>query len=80
MTTDAAREEDARSGSRWGGHAPRLETTIPRHRDCRVRQTAYLSCIEVWAWENAIEKQEYIFYLGEWAPEGVPMNVVGKLR
>ena len=34
----------------------------------------------VWAWERAVEKQEYISYPGEWEREGVPMNVVGKLR
>jgi hypothetical protein len=34
----------------------------------------------VWAWENAIPKQEYISYLGEWELECVPMNVVGKVR
>jgi len=34
----------------------------------------------VWAWENAIPKQKYISYPGVWELEGVPMNVVGKLR
>jgi hypothetical protein len=34
----------------------------------------------VWAWENAIKKQDYIFYPGERELEGVLMNVVGKLR
>ena len=34
----------------------------------------------MWAWENVIEKQDYISYPGEWALEGVPMNVVGKAR
>jgi len=34
----------------------------------------------VWAWENAIPKQEYISYPGEWELEDVPINVVGKLR
>jgi hypothetical protein len=40
----------------------------------------FATCLVVWAWENAIEKQEYISYPGEWELEGVPMNVVGKLR
>jgi len=34
----------------------------------------------VWAWENAIEKQNYFAYPGEWALEGVLMSVVGKSR
>jgi hypothetical protein len=34
----------------------------------------------VWAWENAIKKQDYISYPGEWELEGVAMNVVGKAR
>jgi hypothetical protein len=37
-------------------------------------------CLGVWAWENAIEKQNYISCPGEWEFEGVPMNVVGKPR
>jgi hypothetical protein len=28
-------------------------------------------------WERAIKKQEYIAVPGEWALEGVPVNVVG---
>jgi hypothetical protein len=31
------------------------------------------------AWENAIKKQIYVAYPGEREPEGVPINVVGKL-
>jgi len=34
----------------------------------------------VWAWERAIEKQEYIAFRGEWELEGVPMNVMGRQR
>jgi hypothetical protein len=34
----------------------------------------------VWDWENAIKKQDYIAYPGEWELEGVPVNVTGKLR
>src|SRR5215210_8108602 len=40
----------------------------------------FATCLGVWAWERAIEKQEYVSYPGEWELEGVPMNVVGKLR
>jgi hypothetical protein len=32
----------------------------------------------VWAWERTIEKHEYISYPGEWALEGVLMNVAGR--
>ncbi len=38
----------------------------------------FATCLGVWAWERAIEKQEYIAFPGEWALEGVPVNVVGK--
>jgi hypothetical protein len=31
-------------------------------------------------WENAIPKQDYISFPGEWELESVPMNVVGKPR
>ena len=40
----------------------------------------FATCLGVWAWERAIEKQEYRSFPGELALEGVPMNVVGKLR
>jgi hypothetical protein len=33
-------------------------------------------CLGVWAWERAIEKIEYLSFPGEWAPEGVPINIV----
>jgi hypothetical protein len=36
------------------------------------------TCLGVWAWENAIAKQGYISYPGEWELEGVPMNFVGR--
>ncbi len=39
----------------------------------------FATCLGVWAWERAIEKQEYISFPGEWELEGVPVNVVGKL-
>ena len=38
----------------------------------------FATCLGVWAWENAIEKQEYITYTGERGLEGVPMNVAGR--
>ena len=38
----------------------------------------FATCLGVWAWQHAIEKQEYISYPGEWALEGVPVNVVGR--
>jgi hypothetical protein len=38
------------------------------------------TCLGVWAWEHAIEKRDYISCRGEWELEGVPMNVIGKLR
>jgi hypothetical protein len=37
----------------------------------------FATCLGVWAWERAIEKQEYRSFPGEWALEGVPVNVVG---
>jgi len=37
----------------------------------------FATCLGVWAWERAIEKQEYVSFPGEWALEGVPVNVVG---
>jgi len=40
----------------------------------------FATCLGVWAWQHAIEKQEYISFPGEWALEGLPVNVVGKLR
>jgi hypothetical protein len=40
----------------------------------------FATCLGVWAWENAIEKQTYISYRGEWELEAVPANAVGKLR
>jgi hypothetical protein len=40
----------------------------------------FATCLGVWAWERAIEKQEYISFPGEWELEGVPVSVVGKLR
>src|ERR671921_64546 len=40
----------------------------------------FATCLGVWAWERAIEKEEHISYPGEWELEGVPMNVVGKRR
>ena len=40
----------------------------------------FATCLGVWAWERAIEKQDYIAYPGEWELEGVLMNVVGRLR
>jgi hypothetical protein len=40
----------------------------------------FATCLGVWAWERAIHKEEYISYPGEWALEGVPMNVVGRRR
>jgi hypothetical protein len=40
----------------------------------------FATCLGVWAWENAIRKQDYISYPGEWELEGVPMNAVGKAR
>ena len=36
----------------------------------------FATCLGVWAWERAIEKQDYIAYPGEWELEGVPVNVV----
>ncbi len=38
----------------------------------------FATCLGVWAWERAIEKQEYIAFPGEWELEGVPVNVLGK--
>jgi hypothetical protein len=38
----------------------------------------FATCLGVWAWERAIEKQDYISYPGVWELEGVPVNVVGK--
>jgi hypothetical protein len=38
----------------------------------------FATCLGVWAWENAIAKQGYISYPGEWELEGVPMNFVGR--
>jgi hypothetical protein len=40
----------------------------------------FATCLGVWAWERAIEKQEYHAFPGEWELEGVPMNIVGKPR
>src|SRR5215207_4824624 len=42
----------------------------------------FATCLGVWAWERASEKQEYRAFPGEWADEGVPVNVasLGKLR
>jgi hypothetical protein len=49
-------------------------------RDGQHDDLLFATCLGVWAWERAIEKQDYISYPGEWELEGVPMNVVGKLR
>jgi hypothetical protein len=38
----------------------------------------FATCLGVWAWERAIHKEEYLSFPGEWALEGVPVNVVGK--
>jgi hypothetical protein len=38
----------------------------------------FATCLGVWAWERAIEKTEYLSFPGEWALEGVPVNVVGE--
>src|SRR5215208_853743 len=40
----------------------------------------FATCLGVWAWERAIEKQEYHAFPGEWELEGVPMNIVGYRR
>jgi hypothetical protein len=40
----------------------------------------FATCLGVWAWENAIAKQDCISYLGEWELEGGPINVLGKPR
>jgi hypothetical protein len=40
----------------------------------------FATCLGVWAWERAIAKEEYIAFPGEWALEGVPVNVVGGQR
>jgi hypothetical protein len=37
----------------------------------------FATCLGVWAWERAIAKIEYLSFPGEWALEGVPVNVVG---
>jgi hypothetical protein len=39
----------------------------------------FATCLGVWAWENAIEKQTYISYPGEYVAE-VPINIVGYRR
>jgi hypothetical protein len=39
----------------------------------------FATCLGVWAWERAIQKQEYISYPGELIPD-VPINVVGYRR
>jgi hypothetical protein len=40
----------------------------------------FATCLGVWAWERAIERTEYLSFPGEWALEGVPVNVVGEGR
>jgi hypothetical protein len=49
-------------------------------RDGQHDDLLFATCLGVWAWERAIGKQEYRSFPGEWALEGVPVNVVGKLR
>jgi hypothetical protein len=49
-------------------------------RESQHDDLLFATSLGVWAWENAIENQGYIAYPGEWALEGVPMNVVGKAR
>lgn len=38
----------------------------------------FATCLGVWAWESAIAKIEHLSFPGEWALEGVPVNVVGR--
>jgi hypothetical protein len=63
---------------------PPLEgrTEAPREplREGQHDDLLFAPCLGGWAWENAIEKLDYISYPGEWELEGVPMNVVGKAR
>jgi hypothetical protein len=40
----------------------------------------FATCLGIWAWEYAIEKQEYLSFPGEWALEGVPVTVLGERR
>jgi hypothetical protein len=39
----------------------------------------FATCLGVWAWERAIEKQEYRSFPGEWVADA-PINVFGKAR
>src|SRR5215211_2941827 len=40
----------------------------------------FATCLGVWAWQHAIEKREYLSFPGEWALEGVPVNVISRAR
>jgi hypothetical protein len=41
-------------------------------REGQYDDLLFATCLGVWAWERAIEKQEYLSFPGEWALEGVP--------
>jgi len=40
----------------------------------------FATCLGIWAWERAIAKIEYLSFPGEWALEGVPVNVISRAR
>ena len=40
----------------------------------------FATCLGVWAWERAIRKEEYLSFPGEWADEGVPVNVISRAQ
>ena len=48
-------------------------------RDGQHDDLLFATCLGVWAWERAIEKQEYISFPGEWIAD-VPINVIGYRR
>jgi hypothetical protein len=45
-------------------------------RDGQHDDLLFATCLGVWAWERAIEKEEYISFPGEWIAD-VPINVIG---
>jgi hypothetical protein len=47
-------------------------------RDGQHDDLLFAVCLGVWAWERAVEKIEYLSFPGEWALEGVPVNVIGR--
>jgi hypothetical protein len=71
---DTPKDAPARSVHGTRLSAPPVNVSEGQHDDL-----LFATCLGVWAWERAIEKQEYRSFPGEYIAE-LPINVIGKRR